>query len=115
MNSDDFNIETALLGVKALKEALESRVHKRKNYFGEEIHVPGTLGDAVQLPKITRLLNSRTQESREKGLVAFQELWQTLSPSTREAVEESIGWYEPSQLEWEDKRSNRRPNIEPDK
>ena len=111
LNSDDFDVDKAILTIKALKGTFERRTHKKRNYLGEEVWVAGTLGNAVQLPKITALLVSRSATSRAKGLEAFQTLWSTLSPSTKEKVLDAIGWYEPGVLDWQDKRSNRRPKI----
>ena len=59
------------------------------------------------------------EPGRSKGTIAmgledFQELWPTLSPQTRERVLEAIGWYDPKELDWDDKRSNRRPLVDPD-
>ena len=36
-------------------------------------------------------------------------LWDTLSEPTRATVLEAINWYDPKELSWDDKRSNRRP------
>ncbi len=110
MNNDDFDITTALEAADALRIVLERRTHRRK-YLGEEIFLPSKLGDAVNLPKITSLLKGRGLNQREKGLNDFQDLWPTLSESTRNTVLEMIGWYRLEDLEWDDIRSNRRPKL----
>ena len=75
--------------------------------------MPGQLGEALQLPRITNRLQSKQQRLRDQGLDDFQELWPTLSLATREKVLSAIGWYDPKDLNWEDKRSNRKPSGDP--
>lgn len=110
MEESDFNTETAHAAVIALQQVLARRTHRRK-YLGQEVVVPGQLGSALRLPAIAQQLQSKTAPRRERGLEAFQCLWPTLSPSTQDQVLEMIGWYEPKELRWEDKRSNRRPIL----
>ncbi|MBR9871928.1 MAG: hypothetical protein GYB26_12400 [Gammaproteobacteria bacterium] len=110
--SENFSIETALDAATELRRVLAARMHRRK-VMGQEVLVPGQLGEALQLPKIINRLNSKQQRYREMGLNDFQELWPTLSARTREKVLEAIGWYDPNELDWDDKRSNRRPVIDP--
>ncbi len=109
MKSEDFETETALLAVTALKIALERRTHRRK-YLGEVYQLPSTLGDVVNLPRITALLKSRSLSRREQGLEEFTYLWSTLSAATRELVLKEVGWYDHQDLDWDDKRSNRKPD-----
>ncbi|WP_303291478.1 hypothetical protein [Marinobacter sp. SS5-14b] len=111
--SENFSIETALEAAIELRKVLAARTHRRK-VMGQEVIVPGQLGEALHLPRIISRLTSKQQRHREKGLEDFQELWPTLSNYTREKVLNAIGWYDPKQLDWEDKRSNRRPVIDPD-
>lgn len=108
MENTDFDIETAHAAVKALQQVLARRTHRRK-YLGQEVMVPGQLGNALRLPAIAEQLQSKTAPRRERGLEAFQCLWPTLSPGTQDQVLALIGWYDPEELSWEDKRSNRRP------
>lgn len=108
MDATEFDIETARAAVQALQQVLARRTHRRK-YLGQEVILPGQLGSALRLPAIARQLESKTAPRRERGLEAFQCLWPTLSPATRQQVLELIGWYEPEKLSWDDKRSNRRP------
>lgn len=110
MADEEFDIATALEAAHALRLVLERRTH-RKKYLGEEFFLPSTLGDAVNLPKITGLLSGRGQNQREKGLDEFQSLWFTLSEMTRKNVLEKIGWYRAQDLEWDDIRSNRHPKL----
>ena len=105
---DEFDEELAKDAAFVLKDVLEQRQH-RKKYLGHIVVVPGKLGDALNLPQIIRHLTSRSAKSRSKGLDQFNELWATLSVATKEKVIREIGWYDPSELDWEDKRSNRRP------
>ena len=107
---ENFTVETALQAAAALQKVLAARTHRRK-VMGQEIEVPGQLGEALQLPRIIRRLGSKQKRQRELGLEIFQELWPTLSRQTREQVLNRIGWYNPKQLDWEDKRSNRRPVV----
>ncbi|AZZ95564.1 hypothetical protein EUZ85_25760 [Hahella sp. KA22] len=108
MLSEDFDIISARLAADALKQVLAARTHKKK-VWGQVIVRPGQLGDALRLPTITSELNSKVAVRRERGLENFQALWDTLSEHTRQAVLHSIGWYDPKNLSWDDKRSNRRP------
>lgn len=110
MDSDDFNLETAKQAADALEAVFAARTHKRK-HLGQIITVPGKLGEAVKLPSIIAKLNSRVGKRQESGLEDFQFLWDTLSESTRQAVLEAIGWYQPDELEWDDKRSNMKPKL----
>jgi hypothetical protein len=111
MKSKDFNQPVALKAAQALDKVLRARRHK-KVHLGEEIWVQGKLSDALGLPKIIRQLSSKVAARREQGLLAFQELWPTLSEQSRQRVQEAIGWYEAEQLDWDDKRSNRRINLD---
>lgn len=111
---ETFTTETALDAATELQRVLATRTHRRK-VMGQEVLVPGQLGEALQLPKIINRLQSKQQKQREQGLDDFQELWPTLSPRTRQKVLDAIGWYDPKELDWDDKRSNRRPVVDPDK
>ena len=111
--SKDFEESTALLAALALAKILVNRT-RVKVVHGEEFVVPGTLGDALHLPEISHRLESRSAKSRGRGLDEFCELWDTLSRPTRSEVLDAIGWYEPNALDWEDKRSNFKPDISPD-
>ncbi|WP_372964940.1 hypothetical protein [Marinobacter sp.] len=111
--AESFSIETALEAAIELRRVLAARTHRRK-VMGQEVLVPGQLGEALNLPKIISRLSSKQQRHRDMGLDNFQELWPTLSGRTREKVLNAIGWYDPKQLDWEDKRSNRRPVIDPE-
>jgi len=110
---ETFTVETALDAATELRKVLAARTHRRK-VMGQEVVVPGQLGEALQLPRIINRLQSKQQKQRDLGLEDFQELWPTLSPQTRERVLEAIGWYDPKELDWDDKRSNRRPLVDPD-
>ncbi len=110
---ETFTIETALDAATELRKVLAARTHRRK-VMGQEVMVPGQLGEALQLPRIINRLQSKQMRQRELGLEDFQELWPTLSPQTRERVLGAIGWYDPKELDWDDKRSNRRPLVDPD-
>lgn len=108
-----FTIETATEAATQLRRVLSARTHRRK-VLGQEVLVPGQLGEALHLPRIINRLQSKQQKQRELGLEDFQELWPTLSAGTREKVLDAMGWYDPKALDWEDKRSNRRPLADPD-
>jgi hypothetical protein len=111
VDSDDFHIGNVLEAAIALDLILKKRVHPKKNWYGETILSPSKLGIDLGLPKILKRLNSKTISQKEKGLEDFQNIWMSLSAPTRTQVEESIGWYEPENLDWDDIRSNRRPKI----
>lgn len=111
---ETFTTETALDAATELQRVLAGRTHRRK-VMGQEVLVPGQLGEALQLPRIINRLQSKQLKQREQGLDDFQELWPTLSPRTRQKVLDAIGWYDPKELDWDDKRSNRRPVVDPDK
>ena len=114
IDPDEFDEELALAAAVALQDVLERRTHRRK-YLGQMYTVPGTLGQALNLPKILSRLNSKVANRRIQGVDEFVELWLTLSEATREKVVEAIEWYDPKDLDWDDKRSNRRPLNAPDK
>src|SRR5690554_2083738 len=113
LDSDTFTVDTALEAATELQKVLASRMHRRK-VMGQEVLVPGQLGDALQLPRTINRLQSKQQKQREKGLEDFQELWPTLSRFTQHRVLDKLGWYNPKELDWEDKRTNRRPVVDPD-
>lgn len=108
MDTTDFTIETALEAANSLTKVLAARRHRRK-VMGHEVLVPGQLGAALHLPRIIQRLQSKQLRQRELGLEDFQSLWPTLSDATRDKVLTNLGWYDPSDLDWDDKRSNRRP------
>jgi hypothetical protein len=110
---ETFTVETALDAAIQLRKVLAARTHRRK-VMGQEVVMPGQLGEALQLPRIINRLQSKQQRQRDLGLEDFQDLWPTLSPQTRERVLQAIGWYDPKELDWDDKRSNRRPLVDPD-
>ncbi|MEJ2669687.1 MAG: hypothetical protein P8104_02085 [Gammaproteobacteria bacterium] len=111
MDDNDFIPATALKAAIALDHILRTRKH-RKVHLGEVVWVRGKLGDALKLPKIIQLLNSKVKLRREQGLQDFKALWPTLSLTTRRQVEEAIGWYDAKDLDWDDKRSNRRARLD---
>ncbi|GHD52315.1 hypothetical protein SAMN05216429_106179 [Marinobacter persicus] len=111
MTLESFTVETALQAAVELQRVLAARTHRRK-VMGQEVQVPGQLGEALKLPGIIRRLQSKQQRQRDTGLDAFTELWPTLSATTREQVLNGIGWYDPKELDWDDKRSNRRPVVD---
>lgn len=112
MSDIDFNTETALEAAEALERVLAQRTH-RKTIMGQECTVPGQLGYALKLPDIIRNLRSRARPARERGLERFEEVWASLSDQSRKKVRDALGWYDPRELDWEDRRSNRRP-VGPD-
>lgn len=114
LDLETFTVETALEAATELRRVLAARTHRRK-VLGQEVIVPGQLGEALQLPRIINRLQSKQQRQREAGLEDFQDLWPTLSLQTRERVLTAIGWYDPEKLDWDDKRSNRRPVVDPDR
>lgn len=114
LDLETFTVESALEAATELRRVLAARTHRRK-VLGQEVIVPGQLGEALQLPRIINRLQSKQQRQREAGLEDFQDLWPTLSPQTREQVLTAIGWYDPKELDWDDKRSNRRPVVDPDR
>ena len=113
LSSEEFNIKTALAAAEALEVILARRTHIRV-ILGEERRVSGSLGKAVNLPEIRKRLESRSSKLRDQGLGEFRALWDTLSLATCNSVLEAIGWYDPGDLQWDDKRSNRRPDISED-
>ncbi len=109
---DSFTEETALQAAEALTSVLAGRTH-RKKVLGQEVLIPGQLGQALRLPQLMTRLRSRQQRQREQAVADFGTLWETLSPATKRRVRHKLGWYDPRELSWEDKRSNRRPLPEP--
>ncbi|MGP4845667.1 hypothetical protein ACTXGQ_16135 [Marinobacter sp. 1Y8] len=110
MNSIEFTVDTAIEAAEALQRTLASRTH-RKKVMGHEVTLPGQLGEALRLPAILAKLKSKQARRREDGLEDFQSLWPTLSPATLEKVLGEMDWYDPRQLDWDDKRSNKRPPL----
>ena len=113
LKSQEFDTSTALKAALALRKTLAQRTHV-KLVRGEERVVAGTLGEAVKLPAIISQLESRSSPKRASGLEDFRTLWETLSPQTCKKVLNAIGWYDPRALDWEDPRSNRRPDLSSD-
>jgi len=113
LDNEEFTVETALEAATALHRVLAARTHRRK-VMGQDVLVPGQLGEALHLPRIIHRLQAKQARQRDRGLEDFQELWPTLSLSTRDKVLHRIGWYDPKSLDWEDKRSNRRPATDTD-
>lgn len=111
MDTANFTTETALEAATALDKILARRMH-RKKVLGQEVLVPGQLGEALHLPLIIRRLKSKQLRQREQGLEDFSALWHTLSAATRRNVFNALDWYDPKRLDWEDKRSNRRPLLD---
>lgn len=108
MQTEPFDIENAREAAKALNRVLAGRTH-RKKVLGRDVMVPGQLGEALRLPLLLRRLQSKQLRQRQQGLEDFMALWATLSELTRRKVLDELGWYDPKALDWEDKRSNRRP------
>lgn len=108
VSDDGFNEETALQAAEALAGVLARRTHRRK-VMGQDVLVPGQLGEALRLPQLIARLRSRQRRQRDRAVDDFDILWQTLSHTTRDQVYQHLGWYDPRGLSWEDKRSNRRP------
>jgi hypothetical protein len=111
--SEKFDLVSASLAAEVLAKILARRTHV-KVVFGEERRVSGTLGFALNLPAIRKRLESRSIKQRERGLDEFKALWDTLSSRTCNSVLKEIGWYDPTKLEWDDQRSNRRPDLSED-
>ena len=111
--SEEFDLKSASLAAEVLAKTLARRTHV-KVIFGEERRVSGTLGLALNLPAIRKRLLSRSIKQRQRGLDEFKALWDTLSSGTCNSVLEAIGWYDPAKLEWDDQRSNRRPDLSED-
>ena len=113
LEADNFTVESALEAALELQKVLAARTHRRK-VMGQDVLVPGQLGEALHLPRTINRLRGKQQRLRDRGLEDFQELWPTLSEYTRQRVLDRLGWYDPKQLDWDDKRSNRRPLVDPD-
>lgn len=109
----EFDTFSGLKAARALELVLESRTHKKK-YLGQIYTLPGQLAKALRVPNIISKLESKASTRRQRGLEEFLEVWSTLSIATKSRVLDEIGWYEPEQLDWEDKRSNKMPKIEVD-
>lgn len=113
MQIKTFTEDTALDAATELQSVLAARTHLRK-VLGQEVLVPGQLGQALNLPRIINRLQSRQGRQRSQGLEDFLQLWPTLSAQTRARVMAAIGWYKPQELCWDDKRSNRHPRPDLD-
>ena len=99
--------------VTLLIEVLDSRMQK-KVIMGEEVLVKGSLSKALQLPAIARHLESPRTDKQQQGKDELVQIWETLSPVTRDAVIRQLGWYDPAELDWDDPRSNRKPPLNTD-
>lgn len=113
MESEDFDVELALLTARSLQVVFARRTHRRK-FMGQVYVVPGRLGEALRLPSIVERLQSKSTKRRQSGLADFQNLWATLSETTRQQALRDVGWYDPEELPWDDQRSNRRPWLPKD-
>ncbi|MAV26043.1 MAG: hypothetical protein CMQ05_07975 [Gammaproteobacteria bacterium] len=113
IDSDEFDVALALRAADALKVILQNRT-RVKVILGEERVVPGTLGEVIRLPTILARLQGRSRVARDAALAEFRTLWSTLSEKTTSEVLLTIGWYDPTELDWEDPRSNRRPDLRSD-
>jgi hypothetical protein len=102
--------EALLTIAQELVRVLELRTH-RKKVLGQYYNIPGQLPQALGLPVIIEKLASRQAQRRLSGQEQFRDLWVTLSSATRRRVLQEVGWYDPGDLDWDDKRSNRRPKI----
>ncbi len=105
-----FAEHNALPAALALEQTLADRIHV-KRVHGVEFVRPGSLGQALGLPRIIHLLQHRSSRQRQKGIDELDELWSTLSHTTRTKVRDRLGWYDPHDLEWDDPRSNRFPKL----
>ncbi|TVP57729.1 MAG: hypothetical protein EA349_05890 [Halomonadaceae bacterium] len=110
MNPHDFNQDTALQAARVLAAVLSRRQH-RKVIMGQTVLVPGQLGEALRLPGIIHALQSRSGTRRNEAVERFTAIWLSLSERSREQVRERLGWYDPRQMEWDDPRSNRLPDV----
>lgn len=110
MNQPEFDVESAKKAVDALTQVLQRRTHK-KEFMGQTYLIRGTLAHALHLPDIQKRLNSSVRSQQEKGLNTFSEIWPTLSAKTQQATLETMGWYDPKDLDWDDPRSNRQPRL----
>jgi hypothetical protein len=104
------SLDVALDAAAELQRVLAARTH-RKKVLGQIHLIPGQLGAAIGLPTIISKMQSKQAQRRADGLAAFNTLWVTLSKQTRRRVLDAIGWYDPEELDWEDKRSNLRPRL----
>lgn len=110
MDIEHLQIESLRQLIASLIEVLDSRVHK-KVHLGEEVLVKGSLSRALHLPETSRKLNSPRMDKQLQGKDELIMVWETLSMPTRQAVFEQLGWYDPSELDWDDPRSNRKPPL----
>lgn len=110
MDPSDFNQDSALQAARMLARVLAQRQH-RKTILGQTVLVPGQLGEALRLPSMIHALESRSGPRREAAVERFQAVWLSLSESSRAQVRELLGWYDPREMDWDDPRSNRRPDL----
>ncbi len=108
MDIESLNIENARTLVSAIEDTLDSRTHKR-DHLGEEIIVKGSLSKALKIPELKRTLSRTNIETQQKGIDQLSTLWATLSEATRQSALDKAGLYDPTELNWDDLRSNRRP------
>ncbi len=113
IDNSEFDEASALEAALGLQKVLQMRTHKRK-YLGQYYEVPGKLGEALRLPSILSKLGSKVVKRRQQGVEEFNDLWITLSKATQQRVLELMSWYDPKELEWDDKRSNRKPKLPSD-
>ena len=58
LDLETFTVESALEAATELRRVLAARTHRRK-VLGQEVIVPGQLGEALQLPRIINRLQSK--------------------------------------------------------
>ncbi len=109
----DFNdIDTALY--PKLTETLIAVLNKRKHtrlVLGHEVTVDGSLSKALKLPELLKQLKSKQELKRQAAYDRLHMIWSTLSDETKHQTLDELGWYSPSDLAWDDPRSNRNPVI----
>ena len=70
LEADNFTVESALEAALELQKVLAARTHRRK-VMGQEVLVPGQLGEALHLPRTI----SRLRGKQQRLHLVFHRVW----------------------------------------
>lgn len=110
MNIKKLSHDEVVICLTALIHVLNKRQHTRL-VMGKEIVVGGSLSKALKLPDLLKQITSTQSNKRDLARQRFFDIWPTFSSDTRQQTLDHCGWYEVSELSWDDPRSNRQSNL----
>jgi hypothetical protein len=111
MDIQTLNADQCIALIAKLEQVLDARQHKRI-HLGEEITVSGSLSKALKLSELQRKLQRYKNTDYASYKDQLEKIWLSLSNDTRQHVLELLHWYDYHDLDWDDPRSNRKPNLD---